>query len=271
MDESKTYFAINEVEAPCLIVGSSRASHHYVPSMIEDSINIDTYNVGRDGCFFSYNCAMNNAIINRYTPEIILWEFSDTDLFNDNDNRLESLYPYYGKNTHITKIIDETENSKRKIQLSSGLYKYNSIALRIISRSITSGAQSCDKNKGYLPLKPEESKSNLILKYDSIPQNTLNEVRVKQFEETIQAITSRGTKLFLFFSPKYKLVDTTKENESYIETLKICSKYNVPVFDNTNIPEFIANPSYFKDLTHLNSKGAERYTEIIIEQIRPYL
>ena len=54
----KTYFSLNEVNTPIVIVGSSRAAHHYVTQMVEDSIGMPTYNVARDGCFFSYNCSL---------------------------------------------------------------------------------------------------------------------------------------------------------------------------------------------------------------------
>lgn len=269
-ETSKAYFTIHEVESPCLIVGSSRASHHYIPSTIEDSLNIETYNVGRDGCFFSYNCAIINAVINRYTPEVIIWEFGTADLLKESENRLEFLYPFYNKKSQITKIINESEDNKRKIQLQSGLYKYNSIAIRVITRSLTKGADE-DKNKGYIPIKPEKHKSDLALEFDSIPSAELDPVRIKQFEETLQSIKAKGIKLFVFHSPMYRLVNTNEVDKSALKILEICSKYDIPVFDNRDIPEFMEHPEYFKDHTHLNHTGAERYTKIVIEQIRPYL
>ena len=67
-DIGKTYFSLNEVSTPIVIVGSSRASHHYVSNIIEEKLNLETYNVGRDGCFFSYNCCVVNSILDRYCP-----------------------------------------------------------------------------------------------------------------------------------------------------------------------------------------------------------
>ena len=68
-DIGKTYFALNDVETPVVIVGSSRASHHYVTQMIEDSLGMPAYNIGRDGCFYSYNCCVINSIMDRYLGE----------------------------------------------------------------------------------------------------------------------------------------------------------------------------------------------------------
>ena len=67
-DTGKTYYSLNDVNTPVVIVGSSRAAHHYVTEMIEDSLHMPAYNVARDGCFFSYNCSVINSILDRYTP-----------------------------------------------------------------------------------------------------------------------------------------------------------------------------------------------------------
>ena len=72
-DTGKTYYSLNDVNTPVVIVGSSRAAHHYVTEMIEDSLHMPSYNVARDGCFFSYNCCVINSILDRYTPKLIIW------------------------------------------------------------------------------------------------------------------------------------------------------------------------------------------------------
>ena len=37
-DTGKTYFSLYDVESPVVVVGSSRASHHYVTKIIEDTL-----------------------------------------------------------------------------------------------------------------------------------------------------------------------------------------------------------------------------------------
>ena len=39
-DTGKTYYSLNDVNTPVIIVGSSRAAHHYVTNMIEDSLRM---------------------------------------------------------------------------------------------------------------------------------------------------------------------------------------------------------------------------------------
>ena len=92
-DSGKTYFSLYEVKTPIVIVGSSRAAHHYVTEMIEDSLKSPAYNVARDGCFFSYNCCVINSILDRYTPELIIWEIGTEYLYDGVNDPMESLYP----------------------------------------------------------------------------------------------------------------------------------------------------------------------------------
>lgn len=50
-------FISDEVDANILIFGSSRAAHHYVPSILSDSLGMSCYNCGLDGngIIYGYN------------------------------------------------------------------------------------------------------------------------------------------------------------------------------------------------------------------------
>ena len=45
VDSGKRNFALRELEADVVVVGSSRAAHHYVSTKIADSLAMTTYNV----------------------------------------------------------------------------------------------------------------------------------------------------------------------------------------------------------------------------------
>ena len=133
-DTGKTYYSLNDVNTPVIIVGSSRAAHHYVTNMIEDSLRMSTYNVARDGCFFSYNCCVVNSIMDRYTPKLIIWENGTDYLYDGVPDPLESMYPYYGNNKWVKKIIKDELPWKEYVRLNSHMYQYNSIIHRVVMR-----------------------------------------------------------------------------------------------------------------------------------------
>ncbi len=77
---NRTTYAIDSTTADILVFGSSRANHHYVPEVFEDSLKMSFYNTGRDGNFLLYNTAIFKAIIKRHKPKIVILDFNPGDL-----------------------------------------------------------------------------------------------------------------------------------------------------------------------------------------------
>ena len=79
-------FISDEVDANILIFGSSRAAHHYVPSILSDSLDMSCYNCGLDGNGIIYGYGKLKTITARYYPKIVILDIQPTfDLFT-NDN-----------------------------------------------------------------------------------------------------------------------------------------------------------------------------------------
>ena len=52
--EYKTTYTFEKVNSDILIIGSSRAEHHYDSQIFEDSLNMSCYNSGEGGKFIFY-------------------------------------------------------------------------------------------------------------------------------------------------------------------------------------------------------------------------
>ena len=68
----RTTYSIDSTRAEILVFGSSRANHHYVPEVFEDSLKMSFYNTGRDGNRLLYNFAVFSSILKRDTPKIVI-------------------------------------------------------------------------------------------------------------------------------------------------------------------------------------------------------
>lgn len=259
----KTYFSFNEANYQTIIVGSSRAEHHYVTQLIEDSIGMPTYNVGRDGCFFNYNCCLVNSILDRYTPKAIIWEFDNDKLYSGIYDPLEDMYPYYRKNKWITSTIEEELPWSEYVRLNSNIYRYNSILLSITARYLNRSS-AADTSKGYAPL--YATAKNMSLDTATTPDSDISITKFKRFEATLKRIKEKGVTLILVDSPKF-LIDKEKTQADQLME-KLCSDYSITYIDNSQIPMFLEHPEYYKDQTHLNDKGAKLYTEIFISQCK---
>lgn len=261
----KTYFALNEVNTPVVIVGSSRASHHYISQMIEDSLGKDTYNVGRDGCFFSDNICVINSILDRYCPEIIIWELSSSSLYESNDDPLDNLYPYYNENLWITEMINLKEDRSIRLCLKSHLYKNNSKILRICMRLLTNSGE-LDPDKGYEPLIPRNwiaaSKTDT-----STQENKIDLLKMKMLKNIVERAKKEGAELIVADSPIYSERCNIESLPNNNPIQEILSENDIRYLDNRYIDKFVLHSEYFNDRTHLNSVGAEVYTTYFLEQI----
>lgn len=262
----KTYFSLYEVNTPIVIVGSSRASHHYVTQMIEEATGIPTWNVGRNGCYFSYNCCVINTIIERYSPKLIIWENDMNYLFEDTSDPLESLFPYYDMNEYITKVIDENVASSESFSLHSRLYQYNSTIQRIMIRYANRKNYSGEGLKGFEPMPNIKHITPLEKDENNTSHKGVSKIKEERLRNTICRVKEKGIQLVIVDSPKY--VKQSCESNSKATMISICNEYNIPIIDNTQLMDIVAYPEYFYDRGHLNENGAKAYTELFLSQLQ---
>ena len=261
----KTYFSINEVATPIVIVGSSRGAHHYVTTMIEEKFNLPAYNVARDGCFFSYNCCVVNSILDRYSPKFIIWENDINSLYEESNDPFESLYPYYKQNDYVTNLIKKGSKFSDILRLNSNLYRYNSIIHKIVMINVLKDS-FCDKTiKGYSPLTPKVNTELKLKSYENTLNEKISDIKVETLRNTLEKAKRNNVKIIIVDSPKYMLLDPNSKSAEIMEN--ICNEYDMAFINNTQLSLFLENPKYFNDKTHLNNDGATIYTNIFIDQI----
>ncbi len=263
-DTGKTYYSMYKVEEPVLIVGSSRASHHYVPQIISDSLGMPVRNIGRDGCFFSYNCCVINSILDRYSPELIIWENGGSYLNEGGRDPLENLYPYYLSNEHIHTCINSYTDGLDRIPLYSSLYTYNSVIHRVVMRYLNKAGEE-DGLYGYMPLKPRQWTLRDAKKVDDAEAPKISDIKEKQFVSVLTRVKEKGVRIVVVDSPMY--ATSEKESESVRRMKSICDSLDVPFFNNVSLEGFCGNIELFNDNTHMNEIGAELYTQKFLEQI----
>ncbi len=267
----ETNYSLYHISNKNLIIGSSRAFHHYVPSIINDSLNTDFYNCGRDAFFLSENCCAINAILKRYTPEHIVWEINDSYFYGDKPERLNMLYPYIKYDKYIENIIYENDNSfSNHIKMHSSLYRYNTVGFRILWRMLSPGQPSeAFRQGGYKGLEKKMG-SFLILKdadLSTYNDNNLNHRKIRLFEEIVKKTCGAGCNLTVVMSPRFENFQGQMTTSTKI-IKGICKKYGVQFLDNRQLQFFMEHPELFYDESHLNSEGAIIYTKLFASQLR---
>lgn len=267
-DTGKTYYSLYDVDTPAVIVGSSRAAYHYVTQMVEDSLGMPAYNVGRSGCFYDYNCCVMNSILDRYAPEVLIWECDRNSFYVGIDDPLEGLYPYYGTNQWATETIREELPWTEQVRLTSRTYRYNSSVLKVLMRYMSRRSFVDGTQKGYQSLDPATSKKSLTLLTEPASERAISETKVARFDAILQRAEEMGVKLIVADSPRYQIA--SKDNPSAEMMKDVCRKHGVLYLENTEMQYFLDHPELFHDESHLNDNGARAYTEIVIGQIKEY-
>lgn len=270
VDSGKRNFALRELESDVVVVGSSRAAHHYVSTKIADSLAMTTYNVGLDGCFYLDNCFMMHSILNRYSPKMVFLEIDGGALFDDTRNPLEGLYHYYGKADYAKNIIDHEEGKITGVKLMSSLYRHNANSFKTISYGIK-GLRSKVKDPllGYNPIPFKNKLTELRLENNSNnePQGVLSEWKIAMLDDLLALAKEKNVALILISSPVFKACPNNHRNISQDKIAELANRYNFEYWDYSANALFLDHPEWFNDAAHLNERGADCFTDMVIERI----
>lgn len=258
----RTSFSINETKADLIVVGSSRANHHYHPDVFEKELALSFYNIGRDGQPIFYQYAVLVSILIRYQPKIIVLDFIEEEfVFDESDyERLSSLLPYYKSHPEISSIV-ELKSSFEKIKFISNIYPYNSLLFTIAigNTNLNAGRRNNNDIKGYVPLKNKWNEP--IKTYNNNQKLKIDPNKIKVFELFIQDCLKEKVKLYVVCSPYYRNFISTPSSIKLGKS--ISQKYNIDFYDFSQKSIFKNNSSLFSDPSHLNDDGARIFSDSI--------
>jgi hypothetical protein len=256
------YYISKESNEDVLIFGSSRAKHHYVPEIFEDSLGVSCYNAGEDGNGIIYCYGVLKMITERYAPKMIVYDVYRFDIEKDDNMKyLDLLKPYY-YSQGIDTIFWSIE-PKTKIMMLSGLYRFNSSCVRIFGSyfhpmtNYPKGYEALHKVMNY---EPNEN--------DIRVKGVVDSVKIKYFKKFIQLTIANDIQLVCCVSPSYK--PSKIEKEKYSEIIDLCEKYDIPFVYMENEERISDNRSLFQDRTHMNDEGSRLYTNGLIRLLKKY-
>lgn len=252
-----TNWFMNHASADVIILGSSRATHHYIPSIISDSLDMSVYNCGHEGMDIIYNSCCLERIISRHLPKLVILDIQEPYFHGTEKQRLACLSPYYYKSDYIKNVLDTYKGSDYNIKMKSNLYRYNGKLLNILSAFTASR----DKNIGYVPL--NGNKVSKMERQDTDTRLSIDDAEKQSFINIVQMCKENNIKLIVIDSPRFMF-----DKYEFEYTRNLCQQYDVPYIMDNNVKEIIDHPEYFRDPTHLNNDGATEYSKMVSHQIK---
>lgn len=260
-----TTYSMDSTKADILVFGASRANHHYVPEVFEDSLEMSFYNTGRDGVPSSFfSLAILKSILKRYTPKVIILDYNGSSKEEEDYDRLSCLLPYYKTHQEIRKII-ALKSPFERVKLLSEIYPFNSEIFSIVMGNLEINKKRYPDSKGYIPLYGKWQN-----KIDSIISKTytLDSNKITSLQNFVKIAKESGAKVFVIYSPIFKEFNINPEINV---CNKICSFQNIPFWNFSNDSLFLNNKNLFQDPYHLNHEGATIFSKIIVHKMKEYV
>ncbi len=259
-NNGRVNYVCNKTSEDILIFGSSRASHHYNPQILTDSLGLSAFNCGERGNGIILNYGRLLMIEERYKPKVIIYEvtYSFDLLKDDNHKYLGYLKSYYDRPgiKEIFQSVDKTEQWKMK----SLLYRYNSNFLSIMAdRFLPINSMG---TKGFLPLSGELDTLKIRRKGDDNQHVGFDSLKLDYIQKFIDHC--KDVKLIFAVSPSWYGISPDLLRPIY----DICKEQDIPLLDFSNDPKYVHNNAYSKDGAHMNARGADEFTRDVVKELK---
>ena len=250
-----------------LILGSSRALHHYDTPFLSDTLGIDVYNAGYDGNGIILADGILRMVLERYKPRLIVYDvepaFDIEEYINDKGNvrYISHLRPYF-KYPCVSFIIRDI-SFEEWCKAHSGMLRYNT---NIISLAKDNIKDSGVYEKGFAPIDGEMIAEPNVTIIDNKPLK-VDDVKIRYFNDLIDVCIDNEIALIMIVSPRYG-----KKRLDAIEIAKeICDKRGIPFINYYSDDAFMHHKEWFKESMHLNRIGARKYSQCLVEILQGVL
>ena len=250
-ETARLIYIHDSLTADSLIMGSSRALHHYNPEVLGGQF----YNVGEDRMGIIFNYGRFLLLKARHIPKFILYDIEpDYDLLqDDNSTYLAQLRPYYSRRG-VSDIFCDVDSTER-IKMLFPFYAYNSRLMKILSdmRHPETGYHS-----GYLPYIGCQA----VIRED-LPQDKHDTLKYKYLKKLIAVCKHDNIRLVFAASPQLSY----QSDSVYHKIKQLSQQEQIPFLNHFCDGKYTQHRKLFHNANHLNSVGADLYTAEIRKEL----
>ena len=262
----RIHHVMDSVDAPMIVLGSSRALHHYVPEVMEDSLGMAFYNCGFEAQGITTNYPLLRGMTQRYLPQVILYDATyhydvEEGAYTRNISNVRRMAGLQCRDSILI-----AHNKWERLRLLSHIYPYNSTLAELILQRTTPGVYDDPKMaNGYIPLFNTLDTATATFTHE--PETvTKDPIKMENMEEMMKRYHDR---LIICASPMYRPEKISPQK--FGELRKLCNKYQVPFIDLSDDEQFVGKPELWDDTDHLNDRGARLYTTRIAHEVKQRL
>lgn len=272
-DDYITMQVLDSTRADIIVMGSSRASHHYIPDTIEAYSGLTCFNGGRDNMGIHYTRACLRQMLERYQPKYVVLDLIPYNFILDNqhnqkyfDVQSSVLQPFASRHPLIYEDIagiDPWEVWKNKCIKT---YAFNSLAGSIVQNAFTHIGHA--QVKGYEPLKgaiDPATYGKQVFSFTPVSKG-IDTGAFRVLEDCLRLCQSHSVKVVLCFSPFYFTYHPEAALLERYQTL--AAQYGAMLLDYSAGEDYTGKANLFYDELHLNDEGARMFSVKLADEIR---
>lgn len=261
----KTYFGSNggnsgaqinyalRDKSDVLIIGSSRAAHHYNSESIANITGLRVYNAGKEGVNSSYQYGLMSMYLRDNTPKLIVYDVCD---FGPNlDSGTTNLFPYYYRDREVRSIIRDRD-SYADLKFQFPVYAFNGKIIDLIYDKLMK--KDMPNMWGFEPRNKKINTRDLDLLASQVRKfQGVDMLAAKHFEENIVMIREKKVPIIFVLSPT--LLDETLSGLEIVQ--RVADEHGIEFYDYRVIKTYHQRFDYFYDALHLNAVGADVFSK----------
>jgi len=265
-------------EPQVLVLGSSRAQFHIMPSVLTKELGLTAYNAGLKGQDFLYSVMLYDLWKRRRPPPKILVLTIDIESLIPRETEINAAHivAVYLDDSPLVREILYSGSPFKRFQYLSSTYRFNGAVLSLAKHAFNRPPPSYDgfpvgagvldpaKEIGVLNALDQDRTAAEMAHVPFSPQK-LGYLRALA-EETAR----NGTRFFLVHTPIFRQDEAA--HRVWVGKLQatLAGMPGVQFVDLciTTHPELFTRPELYYNLNHLNAAGAEILTRLLAEEIK---
>ena len=268
-------------DAEILVLGSSRAQYHILPSVLKQQLSMSTYNAGLKGQDFLYSVMLFDLWKRRHRAPRAIVMTIDIESLTERETEVATaqiVAPYLDESELVREILFSASPFKR-VEFLSRTYRFNgelfSMARHMLSRP-SPGFDGFAVSPGVLNPATETGVLNALDQNQTameMAERPFSARKLKYLRALAEESAGNGTRLFLLHTPLFR--QDPRAHRLWIERLKptLAQLPNVELIDicQATHPELFFRPELYRNLNHVNVRGAEILTRLLADELRERL
>jgi hypothetical protein len=266
-----------QVNADIVITGSSRASSHYDPRIIEAITGRSAYNLGRNGSQTDMQVAFLKAYLaHNRKPEIVLHNLDAFTFVVTREVYNPVQYtPYlYDRNMYdALRTINPNVSKSRYLPLYGYVVEDMNFTWVLGLKGFLGWSPPEDYFLGFNPRSRKWTDDFQHLKALN-PDGVSFEIEqpgVQVVEDLIRVCKQNGIQLIFVYSPEYIEMQSLTNNRAKIFYYfhELSDRFNVPLWDYSDW-KHAGDQDFFQNSQHLNATGAAVFSHDVADRLNAY-